>query len=196
MISKILRSYKIIMSIIFWKWRLSGMGKRVVLWKPLQINNPKAVSIGKFTHLTAGCVLGDLKPGQGQSPKIKIGDYCTFLYRFQCNAAESVTIGNYVLAASNVLITDSDHIVEPDGVPVTKSKSFKSKPVVIGNNCWIGQNAVILKGVTVGDNCIIGANSVVTRSVESNSVVVGNPARVIKKTKNVGLHENELDKIV
>ena len=157
------------------------MGRRVVLDKPAKINNPSAVSIGNFTTLTAGAVLADLKPGQGRYPKIKIGTYCTFMYRFQCNAAESVIIGNYVLAASNVLITDSDHVVEPQGIPVTKNNKFKSKPVTIGNNCWIGQNVVILKGVTIGDNCIIGANSVVTRDVEANSVAAGNPARIIKK---------------
>lgn len=157
------------------------MGRSVILSKPMQIKNPNTISIGNFTHLTSGAVLADLKPGQGQYPKIKIGDYCTFLYRFQCNAAESVVIGNYVLAASNVLITDSDHVIEPDGIPVTVNDKLKSKPVSIGNNCWIGQNAVILKGVTVGDNCIIGANSVVTRNIEANSIVAGNPARIIKK---------------
>lgn len=181
MIKKIIRVYNILLSYIIWKWRLGHMGKRVVLHKPLQVNNPRAVSIGDFTTVTEGCVLADLKPGCGQYPKITIGKCCTFLYRFQCNASESVTVGNYVLAASNVLITDSDHIVELNGIPVTKNKKFKSKPVSIGNNCWIGQNAVILKGVTIGDNCIIGANSVVTRDIEDNSVVAGNPARIIKK---------------
>ena len=86
-----------------------------------------------------------------------------------------------MLIASNVLITDSDHVVEEEGVPVTKNKSYISRPVVIGNNCWIGQNAVILKGVTIGDNCIVGANSVVTKDVPSNYIVAGNPGRIIRK---------------
>ena len=81
--------------------------------------------------------------------------------------------------ASNVLITDSDHVVEP-GVPVTRNTRLRTKPVRIGDNCWLGQNAVILKGVTIGDHCVIGANSVVTSDVPSGSVAVGNPARVIK----------------
>lgn len=184
MIKKFIRFYKVAKTALLWKWRLHEMGKRVVLEKPMQINNPRAIAIGELTTLTNGCVLADLKPGQGYYPKIKIGNNCTFLYRFQCNAAESVTIGDYVLVASNVLITDSDHVVESNGIPVTKNRKFKSRPVMIGSNCWIGQNAVILKGVTIGDNCIIGANSVVTRDVDGNSIVAGNPARIIKKLYN------------
>jgi acetyltransferase-like isoleucine patch superfamily enzyme len=126
-------------------------------------------------------VLADLCRDQGEVPKIIIGDGCTILYRFQCNAAESVYIGENVLIASNVLVTDSDHVVEPDGMPVTKNNKFITRPVFIDDNCWIGQNAVILKGVTIGCNSIIGANSVVTHDVPSYSVVAGNPARVIRK---------------
>lgn len=161
------------------------MGRRVVLDKPLKINNPGVVSIGNFTNLTSGCVLADLNPDCGRYPKIKIGNYCTFLYRFQCNAAESVVIGDYVLAASNVLITDSDHVVDPGGVPVTKNCKFITRPVRVEDNCWLGQNAVILKGVTIGHDSIVGANSVVTHDVSPCSVVAGNPARVIKKLKDL-----------
>lgn len=52
---------------------------------------------------------------------------------------------------------------------------------VVGNDVWIGQNAVILPGVHIGDGCIIGANSVVGSDVPPYSVVVGNPAKVIRK---------------
>ena len=53
--------------------------------------------------------------------------------------------------------------------------------VVIGNHCWIGQNATILKGVTVGEGAIIAANSVVTDDVPEHALVAGVPARVIKE---------------
>ena len=52
---------------------------------------------------------------------------------------------------------------------------------VIGNDVWIGQNAVILPGVRIGDGAIIGANSVVGSSVESYTIVVGNPAKALRK---------------
>ena len=56
-------------------------------------------------------------------------------------------------------------------------------PVTIGKDCWIGGGAVICPGVTIGDRCIIGAGSVVTKDIPADSVAVGNPALVIKKSK-------------
>ena len=54
-------------------------------------------------------------------------------------------------------------------------------PVTIGEDCWIGGGTVICPGVTIGNRCVIGAGSVVTGILDSDSVAVGNPARVIKK---------------
>jgi len=65
-----------------------------------------------------------------------------------------------------------------------------TKSIEIGKNCFIGGNAIILPGVTIGDSCIVGSGSVVTKSVASNTIVGGNPAKVIKtgiKTKALGI---------
>ncbi|WP_404441898.1 hypothetical protein LG307_11355 [Sutcliffiella horikoshii] len=56
-----------------------------------------------------------------------------------------------------------------------------TKSVTIGDNVWIGGNAVILPGVTIGDNAVIGAGSVVTKSIPENSLAVGNPCKVVKE---------------
>lgn len=72
------------------------------------------------------------------------------------------------------------------GLDITKDKFNQShidKPIYIGNNVHIGAGAIILAGVTIGDNVVIGAGSIVTKDVESNSVVVGNPAKILKKLK-------------
>jgi maltose O-acetyltransferase len=55
-----------------------------------------------------------------------------------------------------------------------------AKPIVIGDNVWIGSGAIVLAGVTVGKNSVIGAGAVVTKDVPANVVVVGNPAKVVK----------------
>lgn len=169
---------------LLWGWRLHALGKRAILGRSLQVNNPRVVAVGSHVTIASHFILADLYPSVSGVPKIIIGDGCTILYRFQCNAAQSVRIGQNVLIAANVLITDSDHVIEPGGIPVTKNCKFISKPVCVEDNCWIGQNAVVLKGVTIGHDSIVGANSVVTHDVPPCSVVAGNPARVIKRLRS------------
>lgn len=102
-----------------------------------------------------------------------------------------IEIGAYTTMAGNVIITDNNsHPVNPEwrkrmrltpeGHDMRTWKYSDNAPVVIGENVWIGINVRICKGVTIGDNSIIGANSVVTKSVPSNCIAVGNPARVVK----------------
>lgn len=165
---------------LVWGLRLHSLGHRSVLGRRQMMLNPRSVAIGSHVTICDGFVFADLVPSRGTLPKIKIGNDATILFRFQCNAAASVIVGDSVLIASNVLVTDSDHIIEP-GIPVTRNPNFITRPVVIEHDCWIGQNAVILKGVTVGHHSIVGANSVVTRDVPPYSVAVGNPARVVKE---------------
>jgi acetyltransferase-like isoleucine patch superfamily enzyme len=146
------------------------------------VQNPKAVRIGHHTTLLDGWSLADLDPLTGQGkPKICIGSYCNILHDFQCNARVSVEIQDYVLIAPRVFITDSDHIVGETGERTTLGAKFKSAPVVIENDCWLGVNAVILKGVRIGHHSIVGANAVVTRNVPPGSTVVGAPARIIAR---------------
>lgn len=88
---------------------------------------------------------------------------------------DSVTIGRKCAIAWGVTITDHDfHKLYANGV-----QKVETAPVVIGDNVWIGMNAIILKGVTIGDGAVVGAGAVVTRDVPSGCVVAGNPAQVI-----------------
>ena len=83
---------------------------------------------------------------------------------------ERVIIGEGTLLSPNVLIYDHDHVFDSEtGV---HRKDFRTKPIVIGKNCWIGANTVILKGTTIGDNCVIGASSVVKASIPKGTVYV------------------------
>ena len=92
---------------------------------------------------------------------------------------EYVEIGDDVQLGPNVQIYDHDHDFRADGG--VKVGKYKTSPVKIGNNVWIGGSATILPGVTIGDNVTIGAGSVVTKDIPSNVVAVGNPCRVIKR---------------
>ena len=95
------------------------------------------------------------------------------------NAYQSVKIGDEVLIADRVYISDSTHNSKDlEKSIISQGTSFKAA-VVIENGAWIGINACILPGVNIGENAIIGANSVVVKDVEKNSIVSGVPAKKI-----------------
>ena len=86
-----------------------------------------------------------------------------------------ITIGDNTLLGSNVVIATVNHDMDP-----AKRRTAWPAPVVIGENVWIGSSATIVPGVTIGDGAIVAAGAVVTKDVPPNTVVGGNPARVIK----------------
>ena len=89
-----------------------------------------------------------------------------------------IFIGDHVLIGPMVTIVTAGHPVEPD----LRRKGWQfNRDVVIGNNVWIGAQAVILPGVKIGENSVIGAGSVVTKDIPANVVAVGNPCRVLRE---------------
>lgn len=86
-----------------------------------------------------------------------------------------ITIGDGVLIGHQVVFATLDHLLAPE-----KRQSMIPRPIVIGNNVWIGSHATILGGVTVGDNAVIAAGAVVTRDVPPDTVAGGVPAKIIK----------------
>lgn len=91
-----------------------------------------------------------------------------------------VTIGDRVMFGPNVSIYAATHETE---VQSRRDNIEYAKPVVIGDDCWVGGHAVILPGVTIGKGCTIGAGSLVTRDIPDWSVAMGTPARVVRKVK-------------
>ena len=88
-----------------------------------------------------------------------------------------VEIGNNVFFGPGVQIYTATHPLEA----IERRSVEFSKPVSIGNDCWIGGNAVICPGVKIGNGCVIGAGAIVTKDIPNNSLAVGNPAKVIRK---------------
>jgi acetyltransferase-like isoleucine patch superfamily enzyme len=93
---------------------------------------------------------------------------------------QGIHIGANTLIASHVTIMSHDHCKRVDGQPLLSD-------VYIGKNCFIAVGSTIMPGVRIGDEVIVGACSVVTKDVPSNTIVAGNPAKVIK----TGIHMNE-----
>lgn len=97
-------------------------------------------------------------------------------------ARKSIKIGENTHIGGNAKIFDNDfHPLEIEARNSDIKEKIGTRPVIIGKNCFIGCNSLILKGTILGDGCIVGAGSVVSGKFEENCVVAGNPAKVIKK---------------
>lgn len=94
-----------------------------------------------------------------------------------------VIIGDNVMMAPDVIIYVRNHESSRIDIPMCEQGSTEEKPVIIGNDVWIGGRVIILPGITIGDGAIIGAGSVVTKDVAAYDIVAGNPARFIRNRK-------------
>lgn len=154
--------------------------------RPIYIRNRQLLDFGKGFTTGRGCRF-DLGNGIEKNSKTLIfGENCKIGDRVHIVASKSVLFGNDCLLASNIFITDTSHGIysgdfqdTPESFPDERDLFFSK--VTIGNRVWIGENVSILPGVNIEDGAIIGANSVITRDVPKNSIVAGNPGRVIKK---------------
>ena len=108
---------------------------------------------------------------------IRIGHNVFINYNVSIMDRGRVTIGDYVLLAPNVVITTSNH---PLDLKMRREWLGYAAPVTIGDDVWIGANAVILPGVTIGNNVVVAAGAVVTKDVPSNTMVAGVPAKRIR----------------
>jgi acetyltransferase-like isoleucine patch superfamily enzyme len=105
--------------------------------------------------------------------RLRVGDRVFFNNGVFVSCVHEITIGNDVAIANGVYLTDSDsHGVE--GRPVREA------PIHIGDGAWIGARAIILPGVTIGSRALVAAGAVVTRDVPADTLVAGNPARVVR----------------
>lgn len=111
---------------------------------------------------------------------ISLGNFVDIGENVVLRGGGGIVIGSRVLIAAGAAITSVGHPVQPPRWGRTVAK-----PIVIGNEVWIGTNAVVLPGVTIGDGAVIAAGAVVTRDVPPYTVVAGVPARVIRQIDNI-----------
>lgn len=138
------------------KSQLKSCGRGVWIGND-NIMTPSTISMGDYSKIGNRCVI------QSTHGEIKIG--------ISARLGDGVNIhgGNHVYNGVGNLIVEN------------KKPSGSDKPVILGNDLWIGANAIILAGVTIGDGSVVGAGSIVTKDIPPYSIAVGVPAKVVGK---------------
>lgn len=153
---------------------------------PIDIRNKKNIDFGENLTTGVGCRLESCPQTMTDSKLLKFGNNIQLNDYVHITAAHSVEIGNNVLMASKIYISDCTHgsyignedDSDPMSLPIDRPLSVKA--VKIEDNVWLGEFVSVLPGVTIGQGTIVGANSVVSKSLPPYVIAVGSPAKPIK----------------
>lgn len=167
------------------KMAFKKVGNNVFIAYPLSLHGGKYVTIGDNFSCDQRLRLDawDNFLGDKFNPEIIIGNNVSIQKDCHIGAINIIVIGNNVLLASKVYISDHSHgeiSSKALSLPPAKRKLFSKGPVIIEDNVWLGEGVVVLPNVTIGENTIVGANSVVTKTFPKNSIIAGNPAKLIR----------------
>lgn len=172
----------------WWLLRTKLIDRKVRLFRfPIVIRGKEYIDFGERLTTGVGCRFecfegkGRFKAKLTFGQDVQVNDYVHIV------AMDAIEIGNNVLMASHVFISDNSHgsykgdLKDSDPMSLPIEREYITAPVKIGNNVWIGEGAFIMPGVSIGDGCVIGAHSIVNKSIPDYTIAAGAPACVIKK---------------
>jgi len=165
----------------WWVLRGSGSrGKGVYVENNVQLQrHPEKVFFGEWVMLKEGV---RICPTHSEA-SITIGNWTTVGHHTFIFSKNEIKIGNNCLIAPFCYLVDSDHGIDCN--TLIREQAMTTKPIIIGNDVWLGTGAVITKGVTIGDGAVVAAHAVVTHDVPPNAVVAGTPAKIIRYREKV-----------
>lgn len=150
---------------------------------PFHTNDPSEIYIGRNSCINAGgwldCVkqYGNVK----YSPRLEIGENAYIGHRVHIIACGHMRLGNNIVLADGVYITDNIHGYQNVEMPIMPQPLTYPGPVTIEDEVWLGEGVCVMPNVTIGKHSVIGANAVVTKNIPAYSIAVGIPAKVIKQ---------------
>ena len=144
-------------------------------------------SIGQGLRVGRRCRIETISNHNGiaYTPHLKIGNRVSMNDDVHIGCALSITIGDDVLLAGKIFISDHNHgdysgTLQDSAQSLPSERALGLAPVVIGDRAWLGEMVSVLPGVTIGEGSIIGSNSVVSRDIPPMTIAVGSPARPVK----------------
>lgn len=160
---------------------LSGLKKRTILLKEMFASCGDNVYIEPPFHASWG------------GKHVYLGDYVYINFNLTLIDDAHIYIGNRVLIGPNVTLVTAAHPLSSE----LRSKGLQyNKPIYVEDDVWIGANVIVLPGIRIGKGSVIGAGSVVTKDIKENSLVYGNPAKVIREiTKDDDIYFDHNKKI-
>ena len=149
-------------------------GKHAVIYRSARMDTPpyRKFWLGDYSVIESFCCINNAVGDVIIGDHTRVGLHNTII--------GPVTIGSHVNLAQGITVTALNHNFEESSKRIDE-QGVTTKPVIIGNDIWIGANAVLLPGVTIGDHSIVAAGAVVTKDVPPHSLVAGVPAKIIKK---------------
>lgn len=170
-IRKLLWAARSIINMPFYK----HYGINGYMGKPILIAGKKHISIGNRVRIQPGLRMETFKDGT-----IYIHDNVSIGQNFHCTSAGKLIIGKDTTILGNTFITNIDHEYRTIGVHVMDQPMIV-KDTFIGENCFIGYGAAIQAGTKLGKQCVVGTNAVVRGEYPDYSVIVGVPAKIVKR---------------
>lgn len=154
---------------------------------PFDIRGRKYIDLGVKLTTGVGCRIEGFAGNDPTNVKLVFGKNVQLNDYVHIVAMDHIEIGDNVLMASHIFISDNSHGFYKGGdndsdpaIPPIE-RDYPTAPVRIGNNVWIGEGVAIMPGVEIGDGCVIGAHSIVNKSIPPNTIAVGAPAVPIKR---------------
>jgi acetyltransferase-like isoleucine patch superfamily enzyme len=164
----------------YYRLFFASIGPKSKVIAPMRLRNVHNIHIGQNVTINKYAFLLTLQEDQSVVPRLNIGDGCVIGHMNHITCVWEVEIGENVLTADRVFISDHSHTFSDTTVPILKQPIETKGKVRIGSGTWIGENAVVLS-CNIGKNCVIGANAVVLSDIEDYCVAVGAPARAIRR---------------
>lgn len=149
-------------------------GKHAVIYRSARMDTPpyRKFWLGDYSVIESFCCINNAVGDVIIGDHTRVGLHNTII--------GPVTIGSHVNLAQGITVTALNHNFEESSKRIDE-QGVTTKPVIIGNDIWIGANAVLLPGVTIGDHSVVAAGAVVTKDAPPHSLVAGVPAKIIKK---------------